>query len=105
VVPKGNKQETYPGPVALRETGSLDLKTSTATVEGINHKHCRLIQLGDGYGLLPRLPFPALHRKAAHFRPRPQRRGLKRMKRMNCLFVVTIASSVTVPDPAQKLET
>jgi hypothetical protein len=46
VVPKGNKQETSPGPVALRETGSLNLKTSTATVEGINHKHSHLLQRG-----------------------------------------------------------
>jgi hypothetical protein len=46
VVPKGNKQGTYPGRVALRETGAFNLKTSTATVEGINHKHCRLIQRG-----------------------------------------------------------
>ena len=50
VVPKGKKQGTYLARVALRDTGSFNLKTSTATVEGINHKHCRLIQLGDGYG-------------------------------------------------------
>jgi hypothetical protein len=69
VVPKGNKLETYPGPVALRETGSLNLKTSTATLEGINHKHCRLIQLGDGYGLSPRLPCPTLDRKGTRLLP------------------------------------
>jgi hypothetical protein len=56
VVPKGNKQETYPGPVALRETGSLNLKTSTATLEGINHKHCRLIQRGDRLRLVTASP-------------------------------------------------
>jgi hypothetical protein len=50
VVPKGKKQGIYLGRVAVRETGSFNLKTSTATVEGISHKHCRLIQLGDGYG-------------------------------------------------------
>jgi 5-methylcytosine-specific restriction endonuclease McrA len=50
VVAKGKKQGTYLGRVAVRETGSLNLKTSTATVEGINHNHCRLIQRGDGYG-------------------------------------------------------
>jgi hypothetical protein len=69
VVPNGKKQETYPGRVAVRETGSLNLKTSTATVEGINHKHCRLIQRGDGYGLSPRLPFPTLHRKGTRLLP------------------------------------
>ena len=46
VVPKGNKQGTYPGRLAVTETGSFNLKTSTATIEGINHKHCRLIQRG-----------------------------------------------------------
>jgi 5-methylcytosine-specific restriction endonuclease McrA len=50
VVPKGKKQGTYLGRVSVRETGSFNLKTSTATVEGISHKHCCLIQLGDGYG-------------------------------------------------------
>jgi hypothetical protein len=50
VVPKGKKQGTYLARVALRDTGSFNLKTSTATVEGINHKHSRLIQMGDGYG-------------------------------------------------------
>ena len=55
-VPKGNKQETYPGPGPLRETGSLNLKTSTATLEGINHKHCRLIQRGDRLWLVTSSP-------------------------------------------------
>jgi hypothetical protein len=69
VVPKGNKQGTYIGRVAERETGSLNLKTSTATVEGINHKHCHLIQRGDGYGLSPRLPFSTLHQKGTRLLP------------------------------------
>jgi hypothetical protein len=69
VVPKGKKQGTYLGRVSVRETGSLNLKTSTATVEGINHKHCRLIQREDGYGLSPRLPCPTLHRKATRLLP------------------------------------
>jgi hypothetical protein len=46
VVPKGKKQRTYLGRVAVRETGSRNLKTSTATVEGINHKHSHLLQRG-----------------------------------------------------------
>jgi hypothetical protein len=56
VVLKGKKQGTNPGPVALRETGSLNLKTSLATVEGINHKHCHLIQRGDRLRLVPSSP-------------------------------------------------
>jgi 5-methylcytosine-specific restriction endonuclease McrA len=50
VVPKGNKRGTYLARVAVRDTGSFNLQISTATVEGINHKHCHLIQIGDGYG-------------------------------------------------------
>ena len=50
VVPKGKKQGTNLGRVSVRETGSFNLKASTATVEGISHRYCRLIQLGDGYG-------------------------------------------------------
>jgi hypothetical protein len=49
VVPKGKKQGTYLGRVAVRDTGSFNLKTSKATVEGINHKYCPPIQMGYGY--------------------------------------------------------
>jgi hypothetical protein len=50
VVPKGKKQGTYLAREAVRDTGSFNLKTSTATVEGINRKYCHRIQMGDGYG-------------------------------------------------------
>ena len=50
VVPKGKKQGTYLARVAVRDTGSFNLQTSKETVEGINHKYCHLIQMGDGYG-------------------------------------------------------
>jgi 5-methylcytosine-specific restriction endonuclease McrA len=50
VVPKGKKRGTYRARVAVRDTGSFNLQISTATVGGINHKHCHLIQMGDGYG-------------------------------------------------------
>jgi hypothetical protein len=54
----------------VNESLSLNLKTSTVTVvEGTNHKHCHLIQRGDGYGLSPRLPFPTLHRKGTRMLP------------------------------------
>ena len=82
-VPKGNKQETYPGRVALRETGSRNLKTSTATVEGINHKHCRLIQRGDRLRLVTASPISNTSSESNALAPRPERRGLKRMNQMN----------------------
>jgi 5-methylcytosine-specific restriction endonuclease McrA len=50
VAPKGKKQATYLARVAVRDSGSFNLKTSTATVEGINHKYCHRIQRSDGYG-------------------------------------------------------
>jgi hypothetical protein len=50
VVPKGRKQGTYLGRAAVRDSGAFNLKTSKATVEGINHKSCHRIQRGDGYG-------------------------------------------------------
>jgi hypothetical protein len=50
VLPTRTVQGTYRARVSVRDTGSFNLKTSTATVEGINHKYCRIIQRGDGYG-------------------------------------------------------
>jgi hypothetical protein len=69
VVPKGKKQGTYLARVALRDTGSFNLKTSTATVESINHKHCRLIQMGDGYGYHLVSPVQHLNRKGTRLLP------------------------------------
>jgi hypothetical protein len=75
-VPKASKHGTYLGRRSLRETGSTNLKTTAPTVELINHKHCRLIQLADGYG----------YHLASHFQhflgrnvlaPRPEHRGLR----------------------------
>jgi hypothetical protein len=49
VVPKGNKQGTYLARVAVRASGSFDLQTATRVLQGISHKHCRVIQRGNGY--------------------------------------------------------
>lgn len=43
-----NRQEIYLGPVAVTDSGSLNLQTATATVEAISHKHGHLIQMRDG---------------------------------------------------------
>lgn len=50
VVPKGNNAGTYVGRVAVRASGSFNIQTGGGVVQGISHKHCRLIQRGDGYG-------------------------------------------------------
>ena len=49
VVPAGKKQGTYWGRVAVRSTGSFNIKTSTATIQGISYRHCQMLQQSDGY--------------------------------------------------------
>lgn len=49
VVPTGKKAGTYVGRVAVRKSGRFNITTSTDTVQGINHKHVRLVQPADGY--------------------------------------------------------
>lgn len=50
VVPTGKKAGTHVGRVAVRASGSFNIQTGSAVVQGIGHKHCQLIQRGDGYG-------------------------------------------------------
>ena len=50
-VPASSKKAgAYTGRVAVRATGSFNIQTGLAVVQGISHKHCRLIQRADGYG-------------------------------------------------------
>ncbi|MCK6511027.1 RNA-guided endonuclease IscB [Myxococcota bacterium] len=49
VVPKGKKAGRYVGRVAVRSTGSFNIKTRSGTTQGISYKHCRLLQHTDGY--------------------------------------------------------
>ena len=49
IVTKGTKQGVYVGKVAVRTTGSFNIKTKDATIQGINHKYCHLLQRTDGY--------------------------------------------------------
>jgi hypothetical protein len=48
-VPKGKKVGTYTGRVAIRETGSFNIQTGSGVVQGISHRHCRIIHRVDGY--------------------------------------------------------
>lgn len=51
VLPATSKKAgIYVGRVAVRATGSFNVQTAAATLQGIGHKHCRVIQRGDGYG-------------------------------------------------------
>jgi hypothetical protein len=45
----GKKAGVHTGRVAVRSTGSFNIQTLTKTIQGISHKHCRLIQQADGY--------------------------------------------------------
>lgn len=50
-VPRGKYAGVWVGRVAVRASGSFDLKDSSGqrVCQGINHKHCRLIQRADGW--------------------------------------------------------
>lgn len=49
-VPSGKKAGRYVGPVAVRASGSFNIQGTQGVIEGISHRHCRLIQRNDGYG-------------------------------------------------------
>lgn len=49
-VPAGKRAGTYVGRVAVRRTGNFNIQIAQGVVQGISHRHCRLIQRGDGYG-------------------------------------------------------
>ncbi len=49
VVPSGTKIGTYSGRVAVRVTGSFNITTRQATIEGINHRYCITLHKNDGY--------------------------------------------------------
>ncbi len=50
VVPDGKKVGIHTGRVAVRATGSFNIQTVQGVVQGISHKHCRVVQRADGYG-------------------------------------------------------
>ncbi|GAA0818937.1 RNA-guided endonuclease IscB [Streptosporangium amethystogenes subsp. fukuiense] len=50
VVPSGKKAGVHSGRVAVRTTGSFNITTRHGTVQGIGHRHIRLLQRADGYG-------------------------------------------------------
>jgi hypothetical protein len=49
-VPKGKKAGTYVGRLAVRKSGSFNVTTASGTLQGISHKHVRLLQRANGYG-------------------------------------------------------
>ena len=49
-VPSGKRRGVHTGRVAVRRTGSFNVQTARGTVQGISHRHCRVVQRADGYG-------------------------------------------------------
>ncbi|MFJ7265822.1 RNA-guided endonuclease IscB [Streptomyces sp. NPDC099050] len=58
VVPTGKKAGTHIGRIAVRATGSFNIKTAHGLIQGIHHKHLRLVQRADGYGYTARPEAP-----------------------------------------------
>ncbi|MFC3820746.1 RNA-guided endonuclease IscB [Planomonospora venezuelensis] len=52
VVPSGKKAGTHAGRVAVRTTGSFNIRTRQGLVQGIGYRHVRLLQRADGYGYI-----------------------------------------------------
>jgi HNH endonuclease len=49
VVPSGLNAGKHLGRVIIKSSGYFEIKSKNSSVQGINHKYCRLIQKGDGY--------------------------------------------------------
>ncbi|MEO1644047.1 MAG: RNA-guided endonuclease IscB [Chloroflexota bacterium] len=49
VVTKGKKIGTYVGRVAVRASGSFNIRTTTGTIQGISHQYCTIRHTMDGY--------------------------------------------------------
>lgn len=52
-VPRGKKAGCYFGRVAVRASGSFNIQIHTGTVQGIAHRHCKILQRADGYAYTP----------------------------------------------------
>ena len=46
---RGKKAGEHVGRVAVRASGSFNVQTSTAVVQGISWRYCRVLSRGDGY--------------------------------------------------------
>ena len=49
IVPKGKKAGTHVGRIAVRATGYFNIETPKRVIQGISHRHCKIVQRGDGY--------------------------------------------------------
>ena len=49
VVTKGKIAKTYTGRIAIRGTGSCNIKTKQGAIQGIHYRYCKPLHRGDGY--------------------------------------------------------
>ncbi len=49
IVRSGKKIGCYVGRVAVRSSGSFNVKTAAGNIQGISHRYCRVLQKADGY--------------------------------------------------------
>jgi hypothetical protein len=49
LIAKGKKAGLHIGRVAIRASGSFNIQTGAATIQGVSYKNCRRIQRADGY--------------------------------------------------------
>ncbi|WP_203871966.1 RNA-guided endonuclease IscB [Planomonospora parontospora] len=73
IVPAGKKAGTHVGRVAVRTTGSFNIRTVRGLVQSIGHRHVRLLQRADGYGYTTIKETTMTDRSA--FSPRPEGQG------------------------------
>lgn len=59
-VTTGKKAGLHAGRVAVRASGSFNIQTADGVVQGISHRHCRVVQRADGYAYFYQ-PKIALH--------------------------------------------
>jgi hypothetical protein len=71
VVPKGTKQGTYVGRVAVRTSGSFNLTTRQGTIQGISHRWCVLVARADGYTYIEKGAGASSRRLKADGSPHP----------------------------------
>jgi 5-methylcytosine-specific restriction endonuclease McrA len=50
IVPSGKKAGTHAGRVAVRATGSFNIQAAQGVIQGVSHRHCKIVQRADGYG-------------------------------------------------------
>ena len=49
-VPTGTNAGVHVGRVAVRSTGSFNIRTPAGLIQGVSHKHCTILQRADGWG-------------------------------------------------------